>query len=174
MLKSSNSADIESHSHTRARSCCCLHTSTCSQVAALNSMPLATTMIARIRLLPKTNNIAPRDQVWELYSDVWVDTNANAAPEIGGVSDDAPPRSYPRRRPQTHSFGDKRSEELERANPEVIVSSMVLPGQAEADEAEGPAPGSAEREVAGHMIVVQFFVVLARVNDLPRALAPVV
>ena len=72
------------------------------------------------------------------------------------------------------SFGGKRPEELERANPKVIESAVVLPGQAEADEAEGPAPGSAEREVAGHGLVVQVGVVLARVNDRPRALAPVV
>ena len=68
----------------------------------------------------------------------------------------------------------KRPEELERANPKVIVSPVVLPGLAEADEAESPARASADREVAGHGHVVQVGVVLARVNDLPRALAPVV
>ena len=39
MLKSRNSACVEGHSqcesHTRARSCCCLHASTCSQVVTL-------------------------------------------------------------------------------------------------------------------------------------------
>ena len=40
------------------------------------------------------------------------------------------------------SFEGKRPEELERANNKVIVSAVVLPGQAEADEAEGPALGS--------------------------------
>ena len=39
------------------------------------------------------------------------------------------------------SFG-KRPEELERANIKGIASVVVLPGQAEADEAEGPARGS--------------------------------
>ena len=40
------------------------------------------------------------------------------------------------------SFEGKRPEELERANNKVIASAVVLPGQAEADEAEGPARGS--------------------------------
>ena len=40
------------------------------------------------------------------------------------------------------SFEGKRPEELERANSKEIVSAVVLPGQAEADEAEGPALGS--------------------------------
>ena len=69
----------------------------------------------------------------------------------------------------------ERPEELERGNNKEIVSAVVLPGQAEADEAEGPARGSAEREIAGHALGVQVVVVLARVNDLPRALfTPVV
>ena len=40
------------------------------------------------------------------------------------------------------SFEGQRPEELERANNKVIESFVVLPGQAEADEAEGPALGS--------------------------------
>ena len=52
------------------------------------------------------------------------------------------------------SFG-KRPEELERANSKFIVSMVVLPGLAEADEAEGPARGSPDREVADHVLVVQ-------------------
>ena len=71
------------------------------------------------------------------------------------------------------SFG-KRPKELERAKSKDIVLFVGLPGQAEADEAEAPARGSAEREVAGHAPAVQVFVVLAPVNDLPRSLAPVV
>ena len=81
-------------------------------------MPLATTMIAHIRLFTKTNNIAPRDQVWELYSDVWVDTNANAAPEIGGVSDDAPQEvihaAGPRRTHSVTSAPKSSSEQIQR------------------------------------------------------------
>ena len=72
-----------------------------------------------------------------------------------------------------HSFG-KHPEELEPGNIKVIVSEVVLPGLAEADEAEGPTQGPADREVAGHAIVVQVFVVLEPGNDLLRALAPVV
>ena len=64
------------------------------------------------------------------------------------------------------SFG-KRPEELERGNNKAIGFHVVLPGQAEADQAEGAARGSADREVADHVPVVQVFVVLARVNDLP-------
>ena len=71
------------------------------------------------------------------------------------------------------SFG-KRPEELERANSKAIASPVVLPGLAEADEAEGPARASADREVAGQVTAVQVGVLLASVNDLPRALAPVV
>ena len=50
----------------------------------------------------------------------------------------------------------------------------ILPGLAEADEAEIPARGSADSEVAGHTAAVQIFVVIAAINDLPRALASVV
>ena len=60
------------------------------------------------------------------------------------------------------SLPGKRREELERANPKEIVSVVVLPGLAEADKVEGAAWGSADREVAGHMTVVQVLVVLAR------------
>ena len=72
------------------------------------------------------------------------------------------------------SFEGKRPEELECANLKVIASPVVLPGQAEADEAEGPARARTDREVAGQVLAVQVGVVLAAVNDLPRALAPVV
>ena len=53
---------------------------------------------------------------------------------------------------------------------------MVLPGLAEADKAEGPARESADLEVAGYRTIPgeQVGVVLASINDLPRALAPVV
>ena len=82
-------------------------------------------------------------------------------------------RERSRLRRLARSFG-KRPEELERANLKVIASFVVLPGLAEADEAEGPARASADREVADRETAVQVFVVLPPVNDLPRALAPVV
>ena len=63
----------------------------------------------------------------------------------------------------------KLPKELERLKSKAIISTVVLPGLAEANEAEGPARRSADREVAGHEVVVQVSVVLARVNDLPRA-----
>ena len=65
-------------------------------------------------------------------------------------------------------------EELERGELKGISSIVVLPGLAEADEAEAPARGSADREVVGHVLAFQVFVVLARVNDHPRALCSVV
>ena len=68
------------------------------------------------------------------------------------------------------SFPGNHPEELERGNNKLIVSLVVLPGQAEVDEAEGPARGIADLEVGGHKPVVQVFVVvLARVNDIPRS-----
>ena len=72
------------------------------------------------------------------------------------------------------SFTGKRPEELERGNLKVITSAVVFPSLAEANEAEGPARRSADREVADDETVVQVLVLQARVNDLPRALAPVV
>ena len=72
---------------------------------------------------------------------------------VAASSDAAPPEKLaPRRALQSRKLSEKRSrlarsfgkrpEELERANSKVIVSLVVLPGQAEADEAEGPALGS--------------------------------
>ena len=49
--------------------------------------------------------------------------------------------SEKRLRRLARSFG-KRPEELERANSKEILSFVVLPSLAEADEAEGPARGS--------------------------------
>ena len=66
-------------------------------------------------------------------------------------------------------WDEARPEELERANIEVIVSFVVLPGLAEADEAERPAHRVGDRELVVHVAVT-----LARVNDRPRAIAPVV
>ena len=68
----------------------------------------------------------------------------------------------------------KPPEELERRNVKTITSAVVLPGLADADEAEGLARGSTDREVVGHVIVFQVLVVLAAINDLPRALASAV
>ena len=65
----------------------------------------------------------------------------------------------------------KRPEELERAEVKAIISTGVLPGLAEADEAEAPELASLDREVAGHATGVQVSVVLASVNDRPRSLA---
>ena len=48
---------------------------------------------------------------------------------------------------------------------------MVSPCLADANEAEGPARRSADREVADHETVVQVPVLQTRVNDLPRAAA---
>ena len=92
-----------------------------------------------------------------------------------------PPRSQSRSRPEgarvdkgIKTFNlwrllrGKRPEDLERGEEKEILSTVVLPGLAEADEAEAPAPGSAEREVADHAIIVQVFVVLAAIDDLPR------
>ena len=50
----------------------------------------------------------------------------------------------------------------------------ILPGLAEADEAEIPARGSADCEIAGYVLAVQVFVVIAAINDLPRSLTSVV
>ena len=72
------------------------------------------------------------------------------------------------------SYEGERPEELECGNKKPMVSVVVLPGQAEADEAEGPARAVADREVAGHVRGVQVVVVLVRVNGRPRALAPVI
>ena len=71
-------------------------------------------------------------------------------------------------------FAGKRSEELERGNAKLKLSVVVLPSLAEADEADGHARRSADREVAGHGPVVQVVVVLARINDRPQARTPVV
>ena len=68
----------------------------------------------------------------------------------------------------------ERPEELERGNNKEIVSVVVQTGLAETDEAEGLTQGSTDLEVAGHTTAVHIVVVLARVNGLPRALAPVV
>ena len=62
----------------------------------------------------------------------------------------------------------KRPEDLERGELKAIISTVVLPGLAEADEAEAFAWGTADREVAGQEVAVQVLVVLAAINDLPR------
>ena len=79
-------------------------------------------------------------------------------------------RQVPNRVRNVFGFGTlshgKVPEELEPGNNEEIVSVVVLPGLVEADEAEAAAWGSADREVAGHEIVIQV-IVLARVNNRP-------
>ena len=91
-----------------------------------------------------------RDQV---DGDGWIDTSAGnwwwfwrglareAFPAPGRKARGSRKLSEKRSR-LARSFEGKRPEELERANNKVIESFVVLPGQAEADEAEGPALGS--------------------------------
>ena len=64
-------------------------------------------------------------------------------------------------------FIGKRPDELERGNTTFVVSVLVPPAQAEANGTEGLARGIPDREVAGHMPVVQVVVVGARVKALP-------
>ena len=52
----------------------------------------------------------------------------------------------------------KHPEELERGNNKAVISHVVLPGLAEADEAEATARGIADREVASHALAVQVLV----------------
>ena len=72
------------------------------------------------------------------------------------------------------SFAEKLPEDLERAHLKVVVSTVGLPSLAEADEAEGPTQGRADREVVGLVTAVQVLVVLATINDYPRAITPIV
>ena len=68
----------------------------------------------------------------------------------------------------------KRPKELKRGDVKVVTSFVILPSLAEADEAEAPAWGIADREVAGLVLAVQVEVVVAAVSDLPRAIGSVV
>ena len=61
----------------------------------------------------------------------------------------------------------KGPEDIERCKVKPILSTVSLPGLAEADEAETPTRRSGDAEVAGHVLGFQVFVVFTAINDLP-------
>ena len=61
----------------------------------------------------------------------------------------------------------QRPKDLKRGKPNLIISSAILPGVEEANEAEAPTWTRADLEVAGHTCSVQVTVVIAAVHDLP-------
>ena len=70
------------------------------------------------------------------------------------------------------SFPGNHPEELERGNNKLIVSLVVLPGQAEVDEAEGPARGSLISKSAVTSLSFRSSLLFSR--ESTTSLAPVV